>query len=65
MRWWSKWEVIKQVMLYFADVEPFLRENEDFGPHLRLKLLTFFDNPQNTSKLQVEIAATVDRGNHS
>ena len=46
-------------MVYFADVEPFLRENEDVGLHLRPK---FFDNPQITSKLRVEIAATVDWG---
>ena len=24
-RWWSKWEVMKQVLEYFGDVEPFLR----------------------------------------
>jgi hypothetical protein len=61
-RWWSKWEVIKDVTVYFADVEPFLRENEDVGLHLRPKLLNFFDNPQTTSKLRIEIAATVDWG---
>ena len=61
-RWWSKWEVIKDVMLYFADIEPFLRENEDIGLNLRPKLLSFFENPQITSKLRVEIAATVDWG---
>ena len=49
-------------MVYFTDVEPFLRENEDVGLHLRPKLLNFFDNPQNTSKLRIEIAATVDWG---
>ena len=61
-RWWSKWEVIKDVLLSFADIEPFLRENEDLGPNLRSKLLAFFNNPQITSKLQIEIAATVDWG---
>ena len=61
-RWWSKWEVVREVMLYFADIEPFLRENEDLGPHLCSKLLAFFDNPQVTSNLRVEIAATVDWG---
>ena len=25
-RWWSKWEVLNQVMEFFGDVEPFLRE---------------------------------------
>ena len=60
-RWWSKWEVIKQVLVYFGDVEPFLIENEDVGPALRPKLLAFFSDPQTKSKLQIEIA-TVDWG---
>ena len=47
-RWWSKWEVIKQVMLSFGGVEPFL--------------LALFDDPSTKSKLQVEMAATVDWG---
>ena len=25
--WWSRWEVLKQVMLFFGDIEPFLQEN--------------------------------------
>ena len=61
-RWWSKWEVIKHVMLSFGDIESFLLENEDVGPTLRPKLLAFFSHPQTKSKLQVEIAATVDWG---
>ena len=47
-------------MLYFGDIEPFLSENEDIGPALRPKLLAFFQEPQTKSKLQVEMAATVD-----
>ena len=61
-RWWSRWEVIKQVMLSFGDVEPFLLENEDIGKSLRPKLLALFSNCQTKSKLQVEMAATVDWG---
>ena len=34
--WWSKWEVIKEVMLYFADIEPFCKG---------IKILTFTFNP--------------------
>ena len=45
---------IRDVMLYFADIEPFLRENEDLDPNLRSKLLAFFDNLHITSKLRVE-----------
>ena len=58
----SKWEVVKQVMLYFGDIKPFLLENEDVGPALRPKLLAFFRDPQTKSKLQVEVTATVDWG---
>ena len=59
-RWWSKWEVVKQVMVYFGDIKPFLGENEDIGTSLCPKLLSFFHTPQTKSKLQIEIAATVD-----
>ena len=52
-------------MLYFGDVEPFLIENEDVGPALRPKLLAFISDPQTKSKLQIEIAATVDWGSPS
>jgi len=61
-RWWSRWEVIKQVMLSFGDVEPFLLENEDIGKSLCPKLLAHFSDCQTKSKLQVEMAATVDWG---
>ena len=61
-RWWSKWEVVKQVMLYFGDVEPFLLENDDVGPALRPKLLALFAVPHTKSQLQIEMAATVDWG---
>ena len=58
-RWWSKCEIIK---LFFGDVELFLRENDDIGPTLRPKLLALFDDPHTKSKLQIEMAATVDWG---
>ena len=61
-RWWSKWKVVKQAMVYFGDIKPFLEENEDIGTSLHLKLLSFFHTPQTKSKLQIEIAATVDWG---
>ena len=37
-------------------------ENEDIGPALRPKLLAFFHDPQSKSKLEVEMATTVDWG---
>ena len=43
-RWWSKWEVMKQVLEYFGDVEPFLRENENdhLAPATTGQLLDIF-----------------------
>ena len=61
-RWWSKWEVLHQLMVHFGDVEPFLRKNEDVGPSTRQKLLSFFDDSQKTGLLKLELAAVIDYG---
>ena len=60
-RWWSKWEVVKMLMLYFGDIEPFLQQNDDIGPSIRPKLLSFAD-AQKKANLQLEVALTVDWG---
>lgn len=52
--------VVKQIMLYFGDIQPFLDENKDIGAALQSKLLFYFQTLQTHSKLQVEIVATVD-----
>ena len=41
-RWWSRWEVYKQLMVQFRDVELFIKWNEDVSPSTRSKLLIFF-----------------------
>ena len=61
-RWWSKWEVVQKLMLYFGDIEPFLQLNNDIGPSVRPKLLSFFSDMQRKANLQLEIAMTVDWG---
>ena len=61
-RLWSKWEVIKQVMTYFGDIQSFLRGNQDIGSSLRSKLLAFSSDSQTTGKLKIEIAAAIDWG---
>ncbi len=38
-RWWSQWEVIKQAMDLFGDIEPFLASVDDFSTATRTKLL--------------------------
>ena len=61
-RWWSKWEVIKMVLLKFGDIHPFLLENEDIGPATRSKLLAFFSDQQKLALLKLEMATLVDWG---
>ena len=63
-RWWSKWEVLNQVVNYFGYVEPFLRENEEICPANRQHLLEIFDDPQACQDLRLELAAIVDAGVH-
>ena len=40
-RWWLRWEVIKNIMELFPDVEIFLRGNEDHAPATRTHLLAY------------------------
>ena len=62
-RWWSKWEVMKQVLEYFGDVEPFLRENENdhLAPATTGQLLDIFND---ASDAKLELAALIDGGSH-
>jgi len=46
-RWWSKWEIIQQILVQFGDVKSFLQKNTDIGPSTRPKLLALFDDSQN------------------
>ena len=63
-RWWSKWELIKQVMELFGDVESFLRTNEDLAPATRGKLLGYFNDMQKKVCLLIEMAVVFDVGIH-
>ena len=61
-RWWSKWEVMHQLLQYFGDVKPFLLQHSDIGTHTRPKLLAYFEDPEKLKYLKVELAAIVDYG---
>ena len=63
-RWWSKWEVLNQVMEIFGDVEPFLRENNNLSPVCRASLLEIFDDPATARDLDIELAAMIYMGKH-
>lgn len=52
-RWWSKWEVLKQMLGYFGDIPSFLQDGD--LPPTRLKLVEII-------KLQMELAVTIDAG---
>lgn len=59
-RWWSKWEVMKQMMDAFGDVKHFLEDN-DLAP-TKQKLIAILNDPPKSRKLQVELAITIDFG---
>ena len=59
-RWWSKWEVMKQLMIQFGDIHPFLTSAEDFASALIPKLLSVLEDPYQARLLQLELAATID-----
>ena len=63
-RWWSKWEVMKQLSLQFGDVEPFLDNHKDMAPSLTSKLRSFSQDVQKSVYQQLELAAVVDWGEH-
>ena len=58
-RWWSKWEVMEQLLVTFGDVKGFLDDNEDIGVGTRTKLLEI---PTKFAILQIELAAIIDAG---
>lgn len=60
-KWWSKYEVIKQLMDLFCDVRPFLK-NATVSPSTRERILSAIDNTQKREHLMVELAETIDEG---
>lgn len=54
-RWWSKWELLKQVSDYFGHVAPFLQGNENLSPLIRQHLLEIINDPQDLQDLHLEL----------
>ena len=63
-RWWSKWELVNQILVQFGDIKPFLLKNTDIGPSTRPKLLNFFEDSQKLKYLKIELAVVVDWVKH-
>ena len=61
-RWWSKWEVLDQLLVMYGDVKGFLEDNPDVGQATRTKLLAILNDPVKASLLQIELAAVIDVG---
>ena len=61
-RWWSRWEVIKQIVELFPDVHGFIASRTEISPATVRKLLAMLDAPQLRALVQVEMAAVVDAG---
>ena len=63
-RWWSRWEVMNQVLQQFGDIEPFLKDHDDVSPATCTKLMQILSNPQQVSFLKLELAAVIDIGSY-
>ena len=59
-RWWSKWDVMQQLLLQFRDIKPFLIKNSDIGTHTGPRLLSLFEDTQKLHHLKIELADVVD-----
>lgn len=59
-RWWSRWEVLHQILQQFSDVMSFLQENSDIGPAIRPKLLEILTDVQRCNLLKTELAVVID-----
>ena len=61
-RWWSRWELMKQLLELYGDLETFLRRHDNLAPATRNKLLQHLDDPTKKALLQFELAVIVDAG---
>ena len=61
-RWWSRWELMKQLLELYGDLETFLRRHEDRAHATRNKFLQHLDDPCKKTYLQLELAVIVDAG---
>ena len=43
-----------------GDIELFLQKHDDLGPASRQKLMAFFQDPEKTALLKIELASIID-----
>lgn len=63
-RWWSRWEVYKQLMEQFGDVQRFIDDmvREKVAPQTSRQLADFFADLNKVISLKLELAALIDVG---
>uniref|UniRef100_A0A1X7T065 DUF659 domain-containing protein n=1 Tax=Amphimedon queenslandica TaxID=400682 RepID=A0A1X7T065_AMPQE len=61
-RWWSRWEVVNQLLELHGDILPFLHTHSDQGQATRSKMLSILQDPTKNILLQLEMAVVVDAG---
>ena len=63
-RWWSRWEVYKQLMEQFGDVQRFIdgMVREKVAPQTSRQLADFFADLNKVISLKLELAALIDVG---
>ena len=65
-RWWSKWEVYRQLLVQFGDIKRFLEEASaaSVGPQLVSQIQAILSDPEQMISLKLELAITIDLGEH-
>ena len=61
-RWWSRWEVMEQLLVQFGDVDIFLHHEDIGSPATLSKLIGVFSDQSKNTYLQIELASVVDYG---
>ena len=61
-RWWSTWEVTKQILEGYLDVEGFLRSSDNLSPATVRKLLEILNDSVKKVQLRIELAVIIDAG---
>ena len=56
--------MLKQALDLSADVEPFLRQNEDISPANCRHLLEIFHDPESLQKIRLKLAVVIDAQVH-
>ena len=61
-RWWSKFEVMRDVLVKFGDVQQFVASHEDISPATQAKLMSVLSDAKKRGLLLLELAAVIDAG---